>query len=312
MVDTDRPRFSEADIEHYHAHGFVLLERFLSADELVPIYRDIERVIPGWRFAVDPTLDRPADWQAPAPLDTNPRFPFPGDALNAMAFHPELRRFASTVCGHDDFFCEQSDLTYKCRGHGRDVDQSMHMDFGNHTLAYPSSDPKYWQTTFLVYYTEVTENHAPTALVPWQHYQDEIHWPIVHSPEQRPDLYTHEVLATVPAGSVLAYTTRTYHRGTAFKADVGRVAQFISYAPKHCPWMGIVSWPAQGVKKSYHRWIEDSSIAEREMLGFPPVQHDYWTEETLAGVQARFPRLDMSPYREAHAARLAKGKSEWD
>ena len=80
------------------------------------------------------------------------------------------------------------------------------------------------------------------------------------------------------------------------QGDGGRVAHFISYAPKNCPWLGIVSWPIQGVKKSYHRWVETSSIEEREMLGFPPVGHEYWTEEMVEGVQARFPNLDMTPY----------------
>ena len=80
------------------------------------------------------------------------------------------------------------------------------------------------------------------------------------------------------------------------QGDGGRVAHFISYAPKNCPWLGIVSWAIQGVKKSYHRWVETSSIEEREMLGFPPVGHEYWTKEMVEGVQARFPNLDMTPY----------------
>lgn len=296
-------RFTDTDIEHYHAHGYVLLEHFLTTQELAQIHADIDRVIPGWRHAVDPSLTRPVDWQAPQELAANPRFPFPGDGLNAVAFHPELRRFAATLCGHDDLFCEQSDLTFKCKGHTRDVDQQMHMDFGNHTLAYPSSDPRFWQTAFLVYYTEVTAQLAPTAVVPWEHYRDEVHWPVVHPREARPDLYAHEVLATVPAGSVLAYSMRTYHRGTAFRAEGGRVAHFVSYAPKNCPWLGIVGWPTQGIKKSYHRWIEQSSIDERELLGFPPPGHAYWTEEMLRGVQARFPGLDMQPYRAAQISR---------
>ncbi len=291
-------RFTRHDVDHYHAHGYVLLRNFLDAQELAQVHEELEWVIPGWRCAVDPAQPKPDGWRAPPELPTNTRFPFRGATLNAMTFHPELRRFAATICGHENFFCEQSDITYKCQGHARDLDQSMHMDFGNHTLAYPSSAPKFWQTLFLVYYTDVTEQHAPTAVVPWEHYRDETHWPIVHTRDERPDLYAHEQLATVPAGSVLAYSTRTYHRGTAFQSNVGRVAHFISYAPAGCPWLGIVGWPAQGVKKSYHRWLEQASVAERDMLGFPPVGHEYWTEETIRGVQARFPALDVTPYRE--------------
>ena len=79
-------------------------------------------------------------------------------------------------------------------------------------------------------------------------------------------------------------------------------SHFISHAPANCPWLGIVGWPTQGVKKSYHRWIAESSIAEREMIGFPPVGHEYWAQEMIRGVQARFPKLDMSPYIAASTA----------
>ncbi|NKB97186.1 MAG: hypothetical protein GKR90_01610 [Pseudomonadales bacterium] len=290
-------RFSQHDIDHYHEHGFVVLENFLSQQELDDVYDDVERLLPGWRYAVDSTLLKPDGWQEPPERATNPRFPFPGAGLNGVTFHPELRRFAATVTGHDDLFCEQSDLTYKCQNHSRDADQNMHMDFGNHTLAYPSSNPKFWQTAYLIYYTDVTERLAPTAVCSWQHYKDEVHWPAIHSRQQRPDLYENEVLMTVPAGSVFAYSTRTYHRGTKFLGEGGRVAHFVTYAPKNCPWLGIVGWPTQGVRGSFQRWMEQSSLADRETIGFPPVGHEYWTEEMVRGVQARFPQLDMSPYR---------------
>ena len=100
----------------------------------------------------------------------------------------------------------------------------------------------------------------------------------------------------VPAGSVLAYSMRTFHRGTAFKGEGARIAEFITYAPKNCPWMGIVGWPEQGVHKSFRIWVERASVEEREMLGFPAPGDTYWTEETRAGVAARFPDMDMTPY----------------
>ena len=40
------------------------------------------------------------------------------------------------------------------------------------------------------------------------------------------------------------------------------------------------------------------SLEERELIGFPVPKDDYWTAETLAGVAARFPNMDMSPYTE--------------
>ena len=35
------------------------------------------------------------------------------------------------------------------------------------------------------------------------------------------------------------------------------------------------------------------------LLGFPKPGHPYWTPETIAGVAARYPGLDMEPWRSA-------------
>ena len=60
--------------------------------------------------------------------------------------------------------------------------------------------------------------------------------------------------------------------------------------------MGIVGWPEQGVYRSFSAWVEQATLDERELIGFPAPGDDYWTAETLAGVAARFPNMDMSPY----------------
>ena len=121
----EQQRFSQQEVDHYNEHGFVFLRNFLDETELAAVYEAIDGMLPGWRNAVDPSLPRSKDWVEPTPLPTNPRFPFAASVLNEMTFHPELVRFAAEICGHDDFFCEQSDFTYDCRGHGRDVDQNI-------------------------------------------------------------------------------------------------------------------------------------------------------------------------------------------
>ncbi|MEM7079203.1 MAG: phytanoyl-CoA dioxygenase family protein [Pseudomonadota bacterium] len=296
------PRITPEHIAHYHAHGYVLVENFLTPEELARTREELQRIVPGWiEYADNPDGQRPNNWNEPPRSRRTLRFPFAGDQLNANSLHPELLRFAATINGHADLVCEQSDLTYKCTGHYADVEQTMHMDFGNHTLAYPSSDRKFWQTACLMYYTDVDEHSAPTAVVPWQHYEGEVHWPAAYEYDQRPQLYDKEVKATCPAGSVLIYSMRTFHRGTSFSDERARVGQFITFAPKDCPWLGIVGWPEQGIYKSFTRWMEQSTQAQREMLGFPPPEHEYWTREMIDGVQARFPNLDMTLYENALA-----------
>ena len=169
----------------------------------------------------------------------------------------------------------------------------------NHTLAYPPRDPAYWQTAYLVYYSDVDADHAPTAICSWEHYPERIRWPAHYSREERPALYEREVRVTVPAGALLAYSMRTFHRGTPFRADGGRIGQFITYAPAAWKWLGITGWSAQAIRPEFRAWIEAATPEERYAFGFPAPGHPYWTEETLDGVAARYPGMDMAPYRDA-------------
>jgi hypothetical protein len=156
--------------------------------------------------------------------------------------------------------------------------------------------PRYWQTAYLYYFTDVTAELGPTAVCSAEHYPEPILWPSHYRREDRPELYDHEVKVTVPAGSLLIYGMRTFHRGTAFTADGGRLGMFVTYAPMACKWMGIVGWSQEAPRAEFRAWIERASVDERTALGFPAPGDPYWTDETRAGVSARYPGLDIGPY----------------
>ena len=301
------PRITPEHIAHYERHGYAIVESFCTDAELDGALADFDETIPGWVDLVrDPTAKKPATWDQPFPGQRGmPHFPYKGDTLNDLTFHPELRRFATDRADGADMFCEQSHLSYKIKGYGGDRDQAMHLDYGNHTIAYPPNVPRYWQTAFLYYFTDVTAELAPTAVCSWEHYPERILWPAHYTREQRPALYDNEVEVTVPAGSLLIYSMRTFHRGTAFKGMGGRLGMFVTYAPLEARWMGIVGWSQEAPRKEFRTWMERVSVAERTSLGFPEPGNDYWTEETLDGVGARYPNMDIAPYREALAQRAA-------
>ena len=298
-------RITETHLEHYRQHGYAIVERFLTDEELQGALDEWREILPGWvEYCQDPAMPKPDNWQqaGQALYFQSFRFPFPGRHMNAITFHPELVAFAQRMAGGSEMFCEQSNLSFKCKGNLRDLDQAMHCDYANHTLAYPPDDPAYWQTTYLLYYTDVTENHAPTAICSREHYPEKILVPAHYTREQRPAIYGNEVKVAAPAGSLIIYSMRTFHRGTAFLAEGGRLAHFITYAPAAWKWLGFVGWPFQAKYPSYQNWIEKATPAERQLLGFPPPGHPYWTEETLAGVGARYPGMDMAPYRDGATA----------
>ena len=290
-------KITEAHAAHYREHGYAIVEDFLEQEELDSALADLREVLPGWvEYCEDPT--RPTPGHPEEARASRTMFPYRGDRLNAITMHPELRRFAAENIGHDDIYCEQSHLHAKYKGSGQDKDQPMHCDFINHTLAYPPKLPEYWQTAYLVYYTDVTADLAPTAVCSWRHYPETIRWPNHYTREERPEIYHNERKIIVPAGALFIYSMRTFHRGTPFRAVGGRIAQFITYAPAAWKWLGIVGWSVQAKLPEFRQWIERATLAERELLGFPPPKHPYWTEETIAGVSARYPGMDMAPYRE--------------
>ena len=297
-------RITENHAEHYREHGYAIVEEFLAPDELAGALSELQQVLPGWvEYCRDPSLSKPEHWQQRGrPMNMLAyRFPFPGSYLNAITLHPDLIGLATRMAGGSDMVCEQSHLSFKCKDHPADQDQAMHCDYGNHTLAYPPDDPAYWQTAYLLYYTEVTENHAPTAVCSRRHYPEKIRWPAYYGRDDRPTIYDNEVKVAVPAGSLLVYSMRTFHRGTPFLAEGGRLAHFITYTPAAWRWLGIMGWPVQAIKPEFRAWIESATPEQRQRFGFPPPGHVYWTEETLAGVSARYPQMDMTPYREGRS-----------
>jgi hypothetical protein len=291
-------------IEHYRTHGYAIVKNFLNPEELKTIRNELREIMPGWvEFCDNPKNGKPEGWKQDLYQANNSdtKFPFPGKALNAVTLHPEFRKFAKMMAGQNDVRCDESSLSLKCKGHPRDEDQVMHCDFGNHSLAYPPDDPTYWQTLFVLFYTDVDLDHAPTAICSNKHYRDDIILSRTCSRADRPELYANEKKMALSSGSILMYSLRTYHRGTRFLKDVGRIGHWVSYSPTAWPWLGTdgLSKYAGNLRATpdrFHNWIEPATPEERTAMGFPAPDHPYWTKETIAGVSARYPGMDMTPY----------------
>jgi hypothetical protein len=64
-------------------------------------------------------------------------------------------------------------------------------------------------------------------------------------------------------------------------------------------WLGFHTWPVAAEGMAWHRFVRHASLRQLTVLGFPEPGHPYWNEETLLGVGARYPSLDMTPWRGA-------------
>jgi hypothetical protein len=288
------------DLEHWKRHGYAVVESFLSDTELAAIGSELAALFPTWdQMASATSLYRnyPAGGHYRA-------FPMLGDALNAVAVHPDLLEFAERALATRNVMLTQS-LVWAKYGGLEDYDQPLHADYMNQSLLYPTPDRDPDQVQFFIYYSDVDEGLGPTHVVSREHARDDLLVPYLRSRPQYPDLYAHERPVLLSAGSLLIYDTSVFHRGSSIPAPFRiRFAHHVVYRAELRSYL----WSAQGLSAEMQHFVEKASPRERELLGIPAPEDDYWDESTLIGMAARYPGMDMTPY--LAAAKLDPNRRE--
>lgn len=292
------PTITDEHLAHWRKHGYVIVENLLSPDELRAARENIALYMPTW----DEYAKAPHRYRALLGSNGWPvaEFPFTGDALNHVTMHPELVAFAQKVMGTDDIVLSHSRLRGKYAG-SADYDQNLHVDYSNNTLVYPKEDGQIFDLPFITYYTDVTLDLGPTRVVS----QEETHDLLRKTRrfltrEEYPEIYAKEQPAVAPAGSTLIYSMRTFHRGSAMRAEEGvRFSHHMSYRVGSYNFAGQVTFNRAAGSPEMAHFLENATPEQRARIGFPPIGHEYWDEDTLAGVAARYPGMDMAPYRQA-------------
>jgi hypothetical protein len=263
-----------------------------------------QAVLPG----LVPTADGFADNVEPARnepfrVDSHrimPRFPFEDGALNDIVVHDRIIDLAQQLLGltATDLRLYQAMLSAKYGEGALSDEQLLHVDFGNHTLVVPRHEPGYQQLEMFVYLSDVTPETGATRVVSRRLTPDIPVERTYLSPTDYAELYEAEIPATGPAGSVLAYRPDVYHRGVRMTAPrSGRFMVHVSYKPAATDWLGSHGLPNAAEDMSWYRFVQHATERQLTVLGFPVPGHPYWTAETLAGVAARYPMLDLSPWR---------------
>jgi hypothetical protein len=186
----------------------------------------------------------------------------------------------------------------------------LHADYANHTYVVPRADIGYQHLTTFIYLTDVTADTAATRFVSRRHTGGiPVERTYLHL-EEYAHLYALEEPAEGPAGSVLVYRPDVFHRGMPMM--VPRAARFmlaVSFKPARAEWIGFHAFPQRGEDMAWHRFMRHATERQLTALGFPRPGDPYWTTETLAGVAARYPALDMTPWRDALGDQNSAGTS---
>lgn len=291
---TQTAPITDEQLAAYREHGYVFIPNFLSAQEVEMARAGAARYYPtGEEFAATPHRYTHLTQH----MNFEP-FPVSDPGLVHVIFHPALVAAARQLLGTDDILLSQATLMAKYGGHA-DYEQPHHLDFPNNTLVVPD-DGEFNMITSIMYLTDVTEDLGPTCVVSKQLTGPDHLWPSSFTRDERPDWYEAEQAAVVPAGTLLLYDVRTFHRGTAFKASTGaRFTQHVGFQSAANTWGGWRDWPKFGHSQEFYEFIQSATAEQRTLIGFPPPGHRFWTASTLAATARRYPKMDLAPYRTA-------------
>lgn len=287
---------TDEEFEHWRQHGYVI-RKLLTDDELAAAVDNIHEYMPSWEdYMAHPR------WysESVAPRfgrgTTHATFPFVGDGVNHSTIHPDLVGFAERALGTDRIMLSHGQLGGKY-ANTRDFEQQLHCDYGNNMLVVPKPDDEAFDVPAIVYYTDVTVDLSPTYVVDQQYTRDDPLVPRHRSREEYPELYEQEFPVEVPAGYVLIYSMRTFHRGSALRASEGlRYAQNIGFKRIDTSFCGQVTFQHEGGRPEMDHFLETATPRQRELVGFPAVGDPYWDKASVEAVGRRYPGMDMTPY----------------
>jgi hypothetical protein len=287
-----------AEHAQWEKEGWCLLEGLLPAETVAAARAALPVLFPtAEEFAADadPARNQPFRDDSHRVM---PRFPFEDGALNDLVVHDRIIDLAERFLEITDPRMYQAMLSAKYSGGAPSDEQLLHVDFGNHTLVVPRHEPRYQQLEMFVYLSDVTAETGATRIVPREMTSGIPVERMYLAPADYRDLYGAEVPASGPAGSILAYRPDVYHRGVRMTAPgAARFMLHVSYKPAATDWLGSFGLPNAGEDLSWYRFVGGATVRQLTVLGFPAPGHPYWSAQTLDGVAARYPMLDLSPWR---------------
>lgn len=277
--------------------GWCVIERAIPEAELRAAQQALAELFPTAveMDAAPPDDERAAPWRTwDAPW---PEFPFASAALNNLVVHDVVIDLAQQLLRTDDVHCYLALASAKYFGQSSGYNQLLHADYPNHSLLVPRRDAYQHLETF-IYLSDVSPANGATRMVS---YRKTAHVPVEeHTLNLRDhaELYDDPHDASGPAGTIVAYRPDVYHRSVDIaQPGTARFMLHVAYKPAGAEWGGYQAWPFKGFSPEWHNFVRHATPRQLMAVGFPKPGHPYWTAETLAGVAARYPGVDLGPWR---------------
>lgn len=283
-------------VEHFHEHGYVVLPAFLTPHDLRPAQDELSLLFPTaeeYHAGLDADLNGRFAGGAFAGID---RFPYASVEWSLLGVSAPVVGLAEALLGTSAVRLYEAHNWAKYTG-AADYDQQLHRDFGNHTPVVPSHDATLGEVEMFIYIHDVPDDYGPTHVVSQVHTAGLPLWPTHIAKADHPGIYAEEISAAGPAGTILAYKTDTFHRGTSMSAPGG--ARFVlkaSYRTISDIWFDRLGL-SDRLGQDWYRFVQRATPRQLELAGFPPRGHRYWTSATWSEVSRRYPSVDLSAFR---------------
>jgi hypothetical protein len=178
--------------------------------------------------------------------------------------------------------------------------QLLHADFPNNTILVPQNNKSFPQLELFLYLTDVSEANGATRMVSRLRTADIAVEQHTLTFTDYAALYNGPGVASGPAGSIVAYRPDVYHRSVDITTDgARRIMMHVSYRLAGAEWAQYQAWAFKGFSADWHNFVQASGPTELALVGFPSPGHPYWDEDSITRVNARYPGLDMTPWRSA-------------
>ncbi len=273
--------------------GYVVLPGYLAGPELDAARHDLAGVFPSAAdYHAGPDAGRNREFTGDE-FGGIIAFPFPSVALCRVVVHDKLIDLAGAIFGTPDIRVYASELWAKYSG-AASYEQEHHRDYLNHTPLVPAVGDLRWRgLEMFIWLSDVPEDHGPTHIVPLPVSAGEPPLPHGYLRQEHPEFYAHEVSGAGPAGTVVAYSTDTFHRGTEITSPrSARYSAHVSYKHADNQWTGRHSWGDHSFHPDWNPFAEQASLRQLLLFGFPPPGHPYWTPQTRGDLAVRYPGLD--------------------
>lgn len=282
--------------EHFREHGWVLVPNLIPAADLSAAQTALARHYPTPLPPRDLSDDDKGRRFRPGQFTGLKAAPLGDPAIDNIAVHDRILDLVEALLDTSDIRLYQAETFAKYTG----VDcyeQPLHIDENNHTFLPPRKDGRFCQVQLFVYLSDVTEERGATHVVSRTKTSAVPNTELFFANSGGLVLDEHEVAAEGAAGSVLAYSADTVHRGTDMtEPDASRFFFNLAYKAAGDDWVGALPWVRRGIEPVVHNWIEQLNARQLTAIGFPAPGHPYWDADTLAATAARYPKMDLTEF----------------